>query len=382
MIYQTLWPLLFGLLLSGIIQTKKNSTKLSGLKDHKPLTLVNAAAYGTASSSCSYAAASLAKTLIFEGADFITSMAFMIAATNLVIEIGFLIAVFLGYKFLIAEVLGTGVMILIMALTGRLFFPKDVLSFMPKPKHDHGHNLELSNDRSTKGQILTSLRYFLADLNMIKREIFLGYAISAALMTFVPTTFWTHLFFNSHGIISQVLDAILGPFIGMISFVCSEGNIPIAASLWSNHIAFSGVISFIYADLLIVPIIIMYVKFYGKRIALRLIAWLWFSMSIAGLLVSFGFQSVNALPKPTNRIAILEHFNYGATFYLDIIFVVILIAAFILNSKKRELKGYAYDPICHMQVEISPHAIHYNDKESIYWFCSDHCKDKFIKQLN
>jgi hypothetical protein len=352
------------------------------------------------SSSCSYAATAMAKSLYEKGADFLTAMVFMFASTNLVLELGVVLLILLGWQFAVAEYLGGLVMILLLVLLGGVVLTRRVTDRAREHVrqaegggHDHEAMAGVSEERQEQLEHmpwrpkLTSpaawsdaAAYTMADINMLRRELVIGYVVAGFLAVMVPMEVWHDLFLTGHGFWTTLQNVILGPFIAIISFVCSIGNVPMAAALWQGGISFGGVISFIFADLIAFPLILIYRKYYGTRVAIRLTLTFWAVMSLAGLIVEGIFWLFDAVPenRPTEIVA--THFQWNYTTFLNIFFLGVFAVLYWLYRNRERLGGgseHASDPVCGMQVHKSnapATAVVDGDR---YYFCSDGCRDRF-----
>jgi uncharacterized membrane protein YraQ (UPF0718 family) len=286
MFWETLWALILGFTLSGAVQAFVSHEDMQRkLGDHRAKSVARASGYGMVSSSCSYAATAMAKSLFQKGADFVSAMIFMFASTNLVIELGIVLAVLMGWQFMAAEFVGGPIMIILLALTGG-FVARRVLVDRARKRlqeatvggHDHEAMVGVSHERRvvlehepwgqklrSKAAWSDSASYTMADITMLRRELVIGYVVAGFLAVMVPMNVWNTVFWKGHGFWTTVQNAIVGPFIAFISFVCSIGNVPMAAALWHDGIAFGGVISFIFADLIALPLVLIYRKYYGGR---------------------------------------------------------------------------------------------------------------------
>jgi hypothetical protein len=252
------------------------------LGDHNPPAVARASFYGMVSSSCSYAASAMSKALFVKGADFVSANVFMFASTNLVIELGIVLVVLMGWQFAASEFIGGVIMIVLFALLagvwlrGRLVVQaRERLASSVDHGHQHGppENEALQHEpwstrlRSKAGWA-DAATYTMGDLTMIRRELVIGYVVAGFVATLVPVHVWNAVFIHGHGFWTSLENVIVGPFIAIISFVCSVGNVPLAAALWKGGISFGGVISFIFADLIALPFLLIYRRFYGGRLAL------------------------------------------------------------------------------------------------------------------
>jgi YHS domain-containing protein len=220
----------------------------------------------------------------------------------------------------------------------------------------------------------------MADLGMLRREILVGYGVAGFLAVLVPVHIWGDLFLRGHGFATTLENALVGPFIAIISFVCSIGNVPLAAALWKGGISFGGVVSFIFADLITMPLLVIYRKLYGGRMALRMLGLFWCVMSLAGLATEGLFRLAGLVPTARPSTIVAEHFSWGYTSILDIFFLAVFGLLWALAHKRQRLGGgsrYATDPVCGMQVEIAHAAESQSYAGSTVYFCSGHCRERF-----
>ena len=391
MFYDTLWALVLGFGLSGAVQAFVSRESMQRrLGNHRPAAVARASAYGMVSSSCSYAASAMAKSLFQKGADFVASMVFMFASTNLVLELGIVLAVLIGWQFVAAEFVGGTIMIVLLAIAGGLFLRGRALDEARRrvetadAGHHHGG---ATNDRRPVAERLRSLAgwsdaatYTMADLMMLRREMLIGYSVAGFLAVLVPIQVWNDVFIRGHGFGTTLENVVVGPFIAVISYVCSIGNVPLAAALWRGGISFGGVVSFIFADLIAMPLLLIYRKLYGTRMALRMLAVFWAVMSIAGLITEGIFRASGIVPTTRPRAIVAVHFSWNYTSVLDVIFLLAFALIWFLYRNRERFgggTGYAIDPVCGMQVETAnaPALMHHGD--STIYFCSDHCRERF-----
>jgi uncharacterized membrane protein YraQ (UPF0718 family) len=341
--WEILWPLILGFALSGAVQAVVSHRQMSQLlPDNSPKTLVIASGLGAASSSCSYAAVALARSLFQKGADFTSAMAFEIASTNLVIELGVIMVVFLGWQFTAAEFIGGPLMIIVMALLFRLFLTPKLLSAAREQAQKgvsgrmEGHaameDMAVKGTgsiwqklRSSEGQTATS-HFFVMDWVSIWTDIAIGLLIAGALAAWVPPSWWRVLFFTGHPMLALIWGPIIGPLIAILSFVCSVGNVPLAAVLWNGGISFGGVISFIFADLIIFPILRIYKKYYGLKMAAFLLGTFYLAMVIAGYLIEIIFAVLHLTPLTRNARVLDAAISWNYTSVLNIIFLALATA--------------------------------------------------------
>src|SRR5438132_2411092 len=319
MTWEVLWALILGFGLSAVVQavvSKREMRRL--LPDDSPRTLLVATGLGAASSSCSYASVALARSLFRKGADFTAAMAFQFASTNLVIELGIIMAVLLGWQFTLGEFIGGPLMIVIMALLFRVFLTRRLVeearaeAEKGRPGSMEGHaEMDMAVEaggrslwqrlRSPEGFTATA-NYFVMDWAAVARDVFGGLLIAGALAAWVPNSFWQWFFLDHHPTLAKFWGPVVGPAVAIISFVCSLGNVPLAAVLWNGGISFGGVLSFIFADLIILPILDIYRRYYGWRMAGFLLVTFYTTMVVAGLTVEFLFQVLGIEPPRRNAM--------------------------------------------------------------------------------
>ena len=395
MFWETLWPLVLGFGLSGAVQAFVSRDAMrQRLGDHRTPAVVRASLYGMVSSSCSYAASAMAKSLIVRGADYIAAIVFMFASTNLVIELGIVLIVLMGWQFAVSEFVGGIIMIVLLASLGALWLRGRVVvearqRLREEDDAEHAHHASRAGEtsheplsarlRSPAGWA-DSATYTMADLTMLRRELVIGYTVAGFLAVLVPTSVWQSVFLTGHGFWTSVENVIVGPFIAIISFVCSIGNVPLAAALWKGGISFGGVISFIFADLIAFPLLMIYRRYYGTRLMLRMLAVFWALMSTAGLLTELLFRGAGLVPTVRPTTVAPAHFSWNYTTYLNLVFLVLFGVLYWTYRNRERLgggNGYARDPVCGMQVDTAhaPASVVYAG-ERIY-FCSDHCAERF-----
>ncbi len=366
MFWETLWPLILGFSLSGAVQAFVSRSGFQRvLGDHRPAAVVRASGLGMVSSSCSYAATAMAKSLFQKGADFTTAMIFMFASTNLVLELGIVLIVLLGWQFAAAEFVGGPIMIGLLALTGSLVVGGAVVTRARRrveeraeaAAHDHGSMTGVSEARQAElerepwGTKLRSraawadaATYTMADVKMLRRELLLGYLIAGFLAVLVPTHLWHAVFLHGDGVWTPVENVIVGPFIAIISFVCSIGNVPLAAALWHGGISFGGVIAFLFADLITFPLLLIYRKYYGGRLTVRLLVWFWAVMSLSGLVVEGLFSALGLIPNTRGRPIVATSFHWNYTTFLNFVFLGVFAVLYWLYRNRARLDASA-DPV-------------------------------------
>ncbi|HVA70650.1 MAG TPA: permease [Acidimicrobiales bacterium] len=404
MFWETLWALVLGFTLSGFVQAFVSKEQLQAkLGTHRPSAVGRAAGYGMVSSSCSYAATAMAKSLFVKGADFVSAMVFMIASTNLVVELGIVMLVLLGWQFMVAEFVGGPIMILLLALTGGWVFSRPLVDAarqrLANPQiggHDHAAMTGVSMDeeeRLERSSWRAKLRspaawsdassYAIADVTMLRKELAIGYTVAGFLAVLVPTHLWNLFFIHGHGLWTSVENALVGPLIAVISWVCSIGNVPLAAALWSGGISFGGVIAFIFADLIAMPLILIYRKFYGGALTVRIVGLFYVIMAVAGLLTEGVFSLFHAVPSKRILQVTSAHFEWNYTSYLNVLFIALAVVVWWLARNQRRFgggQGYAIDPVCGMQIRKEDAPARTSVGIEQIYFCSDRCRERFEAQ--
>jgi len=345
MTWEVLWALILGFALSSAVQalvSKEQMRRLLG--DDSARTLAVATALGAASSSCSYAAVALARSLFRKGANFLSAMAFQFGSTNLVVELGIILAVLIGWQFTVAEFIGGPIMIALMAVLFRRFLTPE-LGAEARREADRGllgrmeghaeMDMSIAGGAGGAGSsVLRRLRspkgftavsdFFVMDWAAVWLDIAGGLLIAGALAAWVPNSFWQGLFLQHHGALATVWGPLIGPLVAVLSFVCSIGNVPLAAVLWNGGISFGGVVAFIFADLIILPILNIYRKYYGRRVAAFLFATFYATMAAAGLVVDLIFKLVALEPTGARHAKVTDAgVSWNYTTVLNIVFLVL-----------------------------------------------------------
>lgn len=341
MLWQIFWGLSLGFLFSAVIEVVVSKSEMSKLlPDASPRSLTIASLLGAASSSCSYAAVAMARSIVRKGGDFTAAMAFQFAATNLVLELGVLMWVLISWQFAAAEFIGGPIMIVVLVLLFR-FFLRQPLKKEAIEQADKGiagsmeghaamsmgeqHGTWKERLSSRDGWIAISHSYVM-NWAMLWRDIGIGLLIAGALGAWVPDNFWQKFFLVSHPTVAMIWGAFVGPFIAVASFTCSVGNVPLAAVLWNGGISFGGVASFIFGDLIILPILNIYRKYYGGRMTVFLAVTFYLAMVSAALVVEALFQSLGWVPTQRHTAVVDAAITFNYTTVLDIVFGVVFIA--------------------------------------------------------
>jgi hypothetical protein len=340
--WQILWPLVLGFTLSGVVQAVVSHQEMARLlPDDLPATIAKALGLGAASSSCSYAAVAIARALFRKGADFTAAMTFEMASTNLVVELALIMLVFLGWQFTLAEFVGAPIMVALLVVLFRSFLNRKMLD-EAREQADKGLTGRMEGhaemDMSVKGdgtlwQRITSEQgftaishYFVMDVASVWMDIAGGLLISGALAAWVPASFWQSFFVVDHPLLAKLWGPIVGPLVAVISFVCSVGNIPLAAVLWNGGISFGGAIAFVFADLIILPILNIYRKYYGMKMAAFLFATFYAAMAGAALIVELVFGTLGLVPAERNARVVDATIAWDYTSWLNIAFLILATA--------------------------------------------------------
>ncbi len=372
------WALVLGFAISAIVQAwvpRERIERALGGPGARPVAL--AAGLGAASSSCSYAAIAIAKSLFQKGASAASALAFQFASTNLVIELGIVIWILLGWQFTLATFVGGLILILVMSVLLRLF----VSERLERHARSHAQQADVGHQHHSAGtsmsvrERLTSVsawsdvaHNFRNDWTMLYKEIALGFLL-AGFVGQLHNSFFNALFItHAPAGIKLIENALVGPLIAVLSFVCSVGNVPLAAVLWSGGIGFAGVISFIFADLIVVPIMLIYRKYYGKSFATRIVALMFVTIVIAALLVDGLFSVAGLIPdvRPS-RADIFSQVRIDYKLFTNILGALVFVALFALTVRRG-----ATDPVCGMKVDRA-NAIRVEMEGRTLYFCSDHC---------
>jgi uncharacterized protein len=365
MTWQITWSLILGFTLSSVIQAlvrRETITRRLGGGDASTLAL--AAGLGAASSSCSYAAVALARSLFRKGASFTAAMVFEIASTNLVVELGIILALLISWQFTLAEYAGGAIMIVLVAVAFRVFLRARLIeaarqqadrglagSMEGHAAMDMSIPVRPSRPSGTKGGPASGMRsgvrafsqrlfsrdgytavshIFVMEWAAVIRDIVLGLLIAGAVGAWVPNDFWRHLFLAGHPLAARVWGPLIGPVISLLSFVCSIGNVPLAGVLWNGGISFGGVVAFLFADLIIIPILVIYRRYYGTRMMLVILGAFYAAMVIAGYIVELLFGGLGLIPATRTAHVAAHGIEWNYTSVLNVIFLA-LAAALLLR---------------------------------------------------
>src|ERR1700678_3028527 len=374
MTWEIAWALIGGFALSAVIQALvRKSTIIRLLGDDRPRTLALAAGFGAASSSCSYAAVALARSLFRKGASFTAAMVFEIASTNLVIELGVILALLMGWQFTLAEFVGGPIMIVVLAVLFR-FLLRERLLQAAREQADRGiagsmeghaaMDMSVQRPGSFASRLFSRDGYtavaqvFVMEWAAIIKDLVIGLIVAGAIAAWVPDRFWRIFFVTGHPLAAKLWGPLIGPVVAIISFVCSIGNVPLAVVLWKGGISFGGVVAFIFADLIIAPILNIYRKYYGARMALFLLGTFYAAMAAAGYVVELVFGGLGLIPNPDRAKIPDQGVSWDYTSWLNIVFLILaaaLIIRFVRTGGVAMLRmmGGSPDSHDHMDAHVS-----------------------------
>jgi YHS domain-containing protein/uncharacterized membrane protein YraQ (UPF0718 family) len=409
MLWEVFWPLAFGFLLSAIVQTVVSKRAVAGALGRPDLKgFVLSLGLGASSSSCSYAAVAVARSLFRKGASFVNAIIFEFASTNLVFELGLVLLILLGWQFVAAELAGGLLMAVLLWILFKVTLSKRLVDEAARQAdravfgstHEAHGEMDMS---ITDGPFLSRLfspraftaisHSFFLDLNALYVDLGLGFLIAGALAAWVPNSWWQAFFLTDNPTLNEFWSPLIGPVISMLSFVCSVGNVPLAVVLWKGGISFGGVVSFIFADLIILPILNIYRKYYGGRMSLYLLGVSYAAMALAGFLVGGAFQLLGLAPT-NHHVTVFETqpaWNY--TTFLDIAFlalIAVLAWRFVTTGGIEMLRAHSsrrpdagaklvQDPVCGMSVDPALARDKVQYAGATYYFCSAGCRSTFEK---
>ncbi|WP_407271393.1 permease [Radiobacillus sp. PE A8.2] len=336
------WAFIVGYFISSMIQAFVPKDKMVKYMGNAKLKSVGLSTFfGAISSSCSFAALAAGKSLFKKGAHFVPTLAFLFASTNLVIELGILIYIFLGWQFVIAEVIGGIILIFVTWLLVTLTYPKNLVHEAREKVDDGGmeENFNWKQKIKTKQGWLQVGHEFVMNWQMVWKEITIGFTIAGIMATFISDNTWKSFFLveNQDSFLKVMENAVIGPLVAMLTFIGSMGNIPIATILASSGVAFAGIMAFIYSDLVVPPIIAVHKKYYGMKTALYIAAIFYVSIIVTAIGMHYSFTALGLLPNSANQIMTESPFQIDYTFWLNIVFVFVAILALYLNKKFKQL---------------------------------------------
>jgi uncharacterized protein len=383
MAYEVWWALVLGFAISAIVQAwvprERVEATLSG-RGVRPI--ARATGLGAASSSCSYAAIAIAKSLFQKGASAASALAFQFASTNLVWELGLVLWVLIGWQFALGEFVGGIVMIVLMTAMVRLFVSPwlEERARRNALEADTGHVHHQAGEAMPWRERFTSIsawsdvaHNFRGDWTQLWKEITLGFLL-AGFIGLLGNDFFNGLFVTDAApAVTTLENVVVGPLIAVLSFVCSVGNVPLAAVLWSGGISFSGVLAFIFADLIVLPIVLIYRKYYGWSFAWRISVLMFVTMVLGALIVDLVFSALGLVPtgpRPS-RGDIFGSVQIDYKLFLNLLGLAVFAALFWLTMRRG-----ATDPVCGMTVDRAK-ALRSDALGGAHFFCSEDCRDRF-----
>lgn len=349
--WMALWAFILGYALSSLIQvfvTKKNMQKTMGASNSKSVFF--GTLFGFISSSCSFSALATTKSLFQKGASFVSSMAFLLASTNLVIELGIVISIFLGWQFVVGEYVGGILLILIVWLIIALLNPTSLISKARKKlgeaKAESTSSQPISKQiKETTNWVKVGKQYGM-EWKMVWKDVTIGFTIAGIISAFVPDAFFQTLFINtgegqtSFGFFTLLEHVIVGPIAAFITFIGSMGNIPLAALLFGKGVSFAGVMAFIFSDLVVFPVLRINAKYYGWKMSLFIVFLLFTALVFTAMLLHYSFNVLDMLPEASSlSINEQEHFKLNYTFFMNIGFLLISAVLVYLGffSKRKDI---------------------------------------------
>ena len=355
MMWQTGWTLVLGFTISSLLQTVVPAEKMrAALSGGGPTDIAAATALGAASSSCSYASAAIMRTLFKKGAALSTSLAFMFSSTNLVLELGIILYVLMGWQFMAGEWIGGIVLVTVMSLLLRLVYPKALIE--EARRHEEAgsghHHMSMTVEGDTWWERLrnpkTRVRVaqnFAMEWSMLYKDLLIGFVVGGFLAAFVPDAWWKAMFLqDASPWIKVPFDALIGPVVACLTFVCSIGNVPLAAVLWAGGASFGGVLAFLYADLLVLPLLDVYRRYFGWRMAAFMAGLFFVTMAVSALVMDLAFSALGLVPShDTDVRAQLTDFSLNYTFWLDLAFGALALYLFWLNGRHPMIHGHHAD---------------------------------------
>jgi uncharacterized protein len=371
MAWEVWWALVAGFLLSAIVQAwvprARIESALSG-RGSRPVAV--ATVLGAASSSCSYAAIAIAKSLFQKGASAVSALAFQFASTNLVWELGLVLWVLMGWQFTLGEYVGGVVMIAAMALLARLFISRrhEEVARAHAVDADSGHQ-----HHADRGDWSAVAHNFRGDWQMLWKEISLGFLLAGFIAQFGNGFFSSLFITDAPAPLPTLENVVVGPLIAVLSFVCSIGNVPLAAVLWSGGISFAGVLAFLFADLIVLPILLIYRKYYGTAFALRITALMLVAMMLAALAVDGAFSALNLIPSGPrpSRGDVFGSIAVDYKLFLNVIATAVFAVLLVMSARRG-----ATDPVCGMKVDRDRAVTLEVDGRRLH-FCSEHCRHTY-----
>jgi uncharacterized membrane protein YraQ (UPF0718 family) len=417
------WAIVLGLVVTSFVQVYVSKERMASvLGEGDAGAIAKATAFGAASSGCSFGAVAIGKGLFKKGAHAVNVLAFMFASTNLIVELGLMIWILLGWEFLVAELLGGLVLIAVMAAIVRLTLPEALFDRVREElaerdreagiaedptcglegndeytlTTDGGETLQFCSEgcletyrqeAASRGEWREKLlswggwyklgNQYRKEWSMIWKDVVAGFLIAGFVIVFVPQSVWNALFLQGDGLLVTAENAVMGVAIAVISFVGSMGNVPFAVALWGGGISFGGVIAFVYADLITVPVLDVYRKYYGWKVMLYILAVFFVTMAFTGFLMELLFDALDVVPNLAGGQTATEqtYFELDYIFYLNL--VAFALSGSLLYVYRRGLgaPGQYRDPVCGMRTDAEDPSLTRN--QETYRFCSEHCKQTF-----
>ena len=417
------WAIIMGLTVTSLVQVYVSKERMAQvLGDGDLIGLTKATAFGAASSGCSFGAVAIGKGLFKKGAHAVNFLAFMFASTNLIVELGLMILILLGWEFLVAELLGGLILIVVMAVIVHLTLPENLFDEVRETLNERDRESGVTEDPTcgmegkdeyslttdggetlrfcSKGCLETYRQemssrggwreellswggwykignQYRKEWSMIWKDVIAGFLIAGFVIVFVPQWVWNALFIQGDGLLVTAENAIMGVAIAVISFVGSMGNVPFAVALWGGGISFSGVIAFVYADLVTIPVLNVYRKYYGWKIMLYILGVFFVTMAFTGFLMELLFDALGIIPDLAGGRTATEqtYFEFNYTFFLNL--VAFALSGFLLYVYRRGLgaSGQYRDPVCGMRTDDSDPSA--TSEGETYYFCSKTCKQTF-----
>lgn len=419
------WAIIMGLLITSFVQVYVSKEKMANiLGDGDIISLLKATVFGAASSGCSFGAVAIGKGLFKKGAHTVNVLAFMFASTNLIVELGLMILILLGWEFLVAELIGGIILIAITALIVHITLPENLFDKVRENLNSRDNEEGITEDptcgmegkgkysfvtdggdtlkfcspgcmETYKQKIASSGGWrdelfswggwykignqYRKEWSMIWKDVVAGFLVSGFVIVFVPQWIWNTLFLEGDGLLVSAENAIVGVAIAVISFVGSMGNVPFAVALWGGGISFAGVIAFVYADLITIPVLNVYRKYYGTKVMLYILCVFFVTMAFTGFLMEELFNILGIVPSLAGGQTATQqtYFEINYTFYLNIIAFILSISLLYVYKRGIGAPGQYRDPVCGMRTDNENPNITYNNET--YYFCSKRCKQSFQK---
>ena len=363
MFWQTGWSLVLGFALSTLLQsvvpadTMRRALGRGGVKE-----IALATAAGAASSSCSYASAAIMRTMFKKGAALVTSLAFLFASTNITLELGIVFYLLLGWQFMTAEWVGGIVLVAIMSILVKVTYPKALVEEARRHEEQGSGHQHMSMtvqgatwwERLTKRETRVRVaQNFAMEWSMLWKDLAIGFLVGGFLAAFVPDAVWKALFLtDASPWLTIPLNAVVGPVIAMLTFVCSIGNVPLAAVLWGGGASFGGILAFLYADLIVLPLLDVYRRYFGLKMAAYIGGMFFITMVLAAIVMGLAFTALGWVPEHDSNVrSNVIHFSLKYTFWLNLISGLLALYMFVLNRKNPMSHGHTRHQHGHKNLE-------------------------------